>query len=322
MPSALALNRRVPGLLAGLICLLCTALPVAGWAARAVRVYEVDVSGQSTGALQDAMRQALVRATGRRESATDPALASLIEEAPKYVKSYSPGARGETQVIFDRVAVERSIAAAGRSVWDPERPFTLVVLSPAPARADSDPAREALEQAAASRGLLISVIPLPTVDANGNELGRDGLLASARRYGGDEVLVGRSDTGAASGQWQWTLYTSFSSESWSGPLTAGIDGTVDLLAPPQNASLAQTEAKVLIEIDGVTSLTDYANVQRMLEAVPGVRGANVVQASGAGVTFDVTARGGADALDRALAGSARLVRSGAANARLLYQYHP
>lgn len=322
MPSALALNRRVPGLLAGLICLLCTALPVAGWAARAVRVYEVDVSGQSTGALQDAMRQALVRATGRRESATDPALASLIEEAPKYVKSYSPGARGETQVIFDRVAVERSIAAAGRSVWDPERPFTLVVLSPAPARADSDPAREALEQAAASRGLLISVIPLPTVDANGNELGRDGLLASARRYGGDEVLVGRSDTGASSGQWQWTLYTSFSSESWSGPLTAGIDGTVDLLAPPQNASLAQTEAKVLIEIDGVTSLTDYANVQRMLEAVPGVRGANVVQASGAGVTFDVTARGGADALDRALAGSARLVRSGAANARLLYQYHP
>ena len=66
-------------------------LPLPAWAARAVRVYEVDVSGQSTTALQDAMRQALVRATGRRESANDPALASLIEDAPKYVKSYSPG---------------------------------------------------------------------------------------------------------------------------------------------------------------------------------------------------------------------------------------
>ena len=57
-----------------------------------------------------------------------PALASLIEDAAKYVKSYAPGPRGETQVLFDREAVERSIAAAGRSVWDPERPFTLVVL--------------------------------------------------------------------------------------------------------------------------------------------------------------------------------------------------
>jgi hypothetical protein len=297
-------------------------LPVSAWAAHAVRVYEVDVSGQSTTALQDAMRQALVRATGRRESANDPALASLIEDAPKYVKSYSPGPRGETQVIFDRVAVERSIAAAGRSVWDPERPFTLVVLYPALPRADGDTARAALEQAAASRGLLISTIPLSIVDASGNDLGRDALLATARRYGGDEVLVGRTDTGASSGQWQWTLYTSFSSESWSGPLTAGIDGTVDLLAPPQGASLAQTEARVLLEVEGVGNLTDYANVQRMLEAVPGVRGAAISQASGSKVTFDVTARGGSEALDRALAGSARLVRSGAGNARLLYQYHP
>ncbi len=160
------------------------------------------------------------------------------------------------------------------------------------------------------------------VDANGAELGRDALLATARRYGGDEVLVGRADTGAASGQWQWTLYTSFSSESWSGSLNAGIDGTVDLLAPPQGASLAQTEAKVLIEVDGVMTLTDYANVQRMLEAVPGVRGANVAQASGSRATFDVTARGGSDALDRALAGSRDSCVVGRQMRACLYTYHP
>ncbi|MGH8323682.1 MAG: DUF2066 domain-containing protein, partial [Steroidobacteraceae bacterium] len=199
-------NHRARGFLACLALLLGGVLPLAAWAARAVQVYEVDVSGQSTTALQDAMRQALVRATGRRESANDPALASLIEEAPKYVKSYSPGPRGETQVIFDRAAVERSIAAAGRSVWDPERPFTLVVLYPPPGRVDGDAARVALEQAAAARGLLISMVPLAIVDANGAELGRDALLATAQRYGGDEVLVGRADTGAPAGQYQWTLY--------------------------------------------------------------------------------------------------------------------
>jgi uncharacterized protein len=304
------------------LLLVCGVLPLSAWAARAVRVYEVDVSGQSTTALQDAMRQALVRATGRRESANDPALASLIEDAPKYVKSYSPGPRGETQVLFDRTAVERAIAAAGRSVWDPERPFTLVVLYPPPSRADSDGARSALEQAAAARGLLISVIPLTIVDANGAELGRDALMNTAQRFGGDQVLVGRTDTGAPAGQYQWTLYTGFSSQSWSGPLTAGIDGTVDLLAPAQGASLAQTEAKVLVEIEGVANLTDYANVERMLESVPGVRGANIVRAGGNAVTFDITARGGSEALDHALAGSARLVRSGDSASPLVYQYHP
>ena len=299
-------------------------LPLTAWSARAVRVYEVDVSGQSTTALQEAMRQALVRATGRRESANDPALASLIEDAPKYVKSYSPGPRGETQVIFDRVAVDKAIAAAGRSVWDPARPFTLVVLYPPPSRADSDTARAALEQEAAARGLLISVIPLAVVDANGTELGRDALLNTAQRYGGDDLLVGRSDAGAPAGQYQWTLYTNFSSQSWSGALAAGIDGTVDLLAPAQGASLAQTEAKVLVEIDGVASLTDYANVQRMLESAPGVRGANIVRAAGNAVTFDITARGGSDALDHALSGSAKLVKGtgSSSGAPLVYQYHP
>jgi hypothetical protein len=315
-------NYRVCGFLVSIALLFCGVLPVSALASRPVRVYEVDVSGQSATALQEAMRQALVRATGRRESANDPALASLIEDAPKYVKSYSPGPRGETQVIFDRVAVERSIAAAGRSVWDPERPFTLVVLYPPPSRADADTARATLEQAASARGLLISVIPLAVVDANGAELGRDALLTTAQRYGGDEVLVGRSDTGAPAGQYQWTLHTNFSSQSWSGPLAAGIDGTVDLLAPAQGASLAQTEAKVLVQIDGVANLTDYATVERMLEAVPGVRGANVVRAAGNAVTFDITARGGSEALDHALAGSSHLVRSGSSNGPLVYDYHP
>jgi hypothetical protein len=314
-------KHRACGFLICVALLLWGVWPHPAQAARAVRVYEVDVSGQSTTALQEAMRQALVRATGRRESANDPALASLIEDAPKYVKSYSPGPRGETQVIFDRTAVERSIAAAGRSVWDPQRPFTLVVLYPPPSRADGDASRGALEQAAAARGLLISVIPLAIVDANGADVGRDALLNTAQRFGGDEVLVGRSDAGAPAGQYQWTLYTSFSSQSWSGPLTAGIDGTVDLLAPAQGASLAQTEAKVLVQVEGVASLSDYANVERMLEAVPGVRGANVVRAGGNSVTFDITARGGSEALDHALSGSSRLVRSGS-GAPLVYQYHP
>jgi hypothetical protein len=105
-------------------------------------------------------------------------------------------------------------------------------------------------------------------------------------------------------------------------LSAGVDGTVDQLAPAQGASLAQTEAKVLVEVSGVGTLTDYANVQRILESVPGVRAANIDRAGGNAVTFDITARGGSEALDHALGGSAHLARAESSNGRLQYQYRP
>jgi len=220
-----------------LLLALLGALPPAAWALRPVRVYEVDLEARSATAVQSAMRQALVRATGRRESADDPALAGVIADAPKYVKSYASGPRGEPQVVFDAAAVGRAIDTAGRSVWDRDRPFTLVVLYPPPGRSDADAARVELERTATERGLPISVIPLTVVDGGGNALGADALLQSAQRYGADQVLVGRADAaGLAAGQLQWTLYTRAQNESWTGPLSAGIDRAVDLLAPPPGAA--------------------------------------------------------------------------------------
>ena len=143
--------------------LACCGLSVSSWAGRPVRVYEVDLSAQTPAALQDAMREALVRATGRRESAVDPVFASLIASASNYVKAYGSGPHGESQVVFDGVAVERAIAAAGRSVWSGDRPFTLVVLSPQPPRATEDAARGNLEQIATERGLPISLLPLSLI---------------------------------------------------------------------------------------------------------------------------------------------------------------
>jgi hypothetical protein len=308
-------------LLKGLAWLLCCAISCSAWAGRPVRVYEVDLKGgQSPASVQDAMREALVRATGRRESASDPAFANLISEAQNYVKSYSPATRGQSQVIFDGVAVERAIVAAGRSVWDRNRPFTLVVLYPPLARTAEDATRVEVEQAAIERGLPVTLVPLSPVDAAGNDLGREALMQMAQRYGGDAVLVGRGDPGSAN--LQWTLHTNFSSESWSGPLATGVNGAVDTMASVQGGSLAQTEASARVEIDGVTTLADYANVERLLESMPGVRRANVGAANGNAVMFDVVARGGGDAISHALAGSTHLVRSDASSARLAYQYRP
>jgi uncharacterized protein len=304
-----------------LCCALLCALPA--WAGRPVRVYEVDVDGQSPAAVEDALRQALVRATGRRDAADDPALAALIADAPRYVKAYATGARGESQVLFDGAAVEHAINAAGRSVWDRERPFTLVVLEPPRARATADAARDELERVAAERGLPISLIPLSVTDSAGSPLGADALLQAAQRYGGDQILVGRGEDAGEDSTLQWTLYTRTRSESWNGPLRGAIDHTVDLLVPQQGASLSQAESSARVAIEGVSSLADYATVTRLLQSVPGVRRVDIVAAEGDGVVYDVTARGGAAGLEQALAGSARLVRSpGGAAAGTAFRYQP
>jgi hypothetical protein len=313
-------NRRVRGLLLVASCVLC-ALPLPSWALRPVRVYEVDVEGQSPAALQGAMRQVLVRATGRREAADDPALAGLVSDAPKYLQSYATGPRGESQVVFDGAAVEQAIGASGRSVWDRERPFTLVVLSPPRERAAEAAARAELERVAAERGLPISLVPLTVVDADGNLLSADAMLPAAEHYGGDEILVGRGDAAQTDGDLQWTLYTRSTSNSWSGSLAAGIDHTVDLLVPQQASAVAQTETQTRIRIEGVTTLAGYTSVERLLRGVAGVRRVNIAAADAGGVSFDVLVRGGDAALEQGLTGT-QLIRGESRGDGTRYRYQP
>src|SRR5437660_1615233 len=194
-PASTTAKHRARAFLVSL-CALAGALPLPCLAGRVVRVYEVAVEGQSAAAVQDAMRQALVRATGRRESANDPALASVVAEASRYLKGYAVGPRGESQVVFDGAAVDQAITAAGRGIWDRERPFTLVVLIPPRPRAAEDAARAELERVAAERGLPISLLPLAVVGTDGNLLAPLAILESAQRYGGDQVLIGRGDPNA------------------------------------------------------------------------------------------------------------------------------
>jgi hypothetical protein len=304
-----------------LLWLSCLLLPIAAWAGRSVRVYETDIKGQpSPAALQEALKRVLVRATGRSEAATDPALSAIVADAAHFMQNSRTGPDGATHVVFDGASLASAITAAGRSVWDSSRPFTLVVLSPPLTGPAADSARHELDAAAEARGLPISLVPLALVDAAGTELNRTVLLAAAQQLGGDAVLIGRSDTN--NGTWQWTLYTSFVSQNWSGGLTAGLNGAVDALARVQDASEPQAEMVVQVQVEGVTALADYAQVGRLLQGAPGVRSVDVAEASGSMVTFSVRVRGGGAALDKALAASGHFVSGATGGSRLQYTYRP
>jgi hypothetical protein len=80
-----------------------------------------------------------------------------------------------------------------------------------------------------------------------------------------------------------------------------------------------------VEIEGVSSLADYANIELMLGAVPGVSAANVRQVTGDSVLFDLTVRGGGATIDRALSSSSSFTRVSPAApgaGTLIYRYRP
>lgn len=306
---------RVPVLTLAAAWLL---LPLSAQAARAVPVYTVDVAERGGSALQDAMRQALVRATGQREAADDAALATIVADAPKYVKDWDTGERGQSQVVFDGTAIDRAVTAAGRALWDPARPYTLVVLDPPRRRAAADAARAQLEKVAAERGLLISVGAFALNDSAGAPLDGAALMEAAHVAGGDQLLVGRGDGTASTGALQWTLYTSATAESWQGPLAAAIDHVVDGLVPRPSGALAQAESPARVRIEGVNTLTDYANITRLLQATLGGRRVGVRELNGSSVVYDASVRGGVAGLEQLLAGQARFARV----ADGVYRYQP
>jgi hypothetical protein len=220
--------------------------------------------------------------------------------------------------VFDGAAVEQAIGASGRSLWDRERPFTLVVLTPPRERTVAATARTELERVAAERGLPISMVPLGVLDAEGNLLPADAMLRAAEHYGGDEILVGRGDGDA---ELQWTLYTRAASNSWSGPLAAGIDHTVDLLVPQQANTALQAETAVRVRIEGATTLADYTSLERLLRGMPAVRRVNIAAADAGGISFEVTVRGGAAGLQAGLGGAPLELRESKAD-HLVYRYKP
>lgn len=292
------------------------------WGLRPVQVYAVTVRGASAGSVvADGMREALVRATGRRDAPANPLLAGIQQNAAQYLKGSRGLPGGAVQVDFDGTTLGPAIVAAGAGLWDSNRPFTLIAVNPVPSGPAGDALRVQLEQTAEERGLPISVVPLAVNDAAGVPLADDVILQSAQSLGGDAVLIGRADA-ANPGQWQWHLVSSYTSDGWSGDSDAGINGAADSLATVATESGSRPLVQVAVQVAGVTTLTDYARVEQLLRAVPGVQSSGLSAAQGTTALFTVGVRGGGEALVRALTGSVHLGATATGETQVQLNYVP
>jgi hypothetical protein len=296
---------------AAFVCALvaCSLVP----AARAVQVpelYAVTVpQSDPQQASQDALRAVLVRLTGSRAAADDPALAGIVSDARRYAALVRATSGGATQVLFDGNAVRNAVVAAGRNVWDLDRPLLLVQL---PAAALSEDVRARLNATAQARGVPITIAE----QTAGVGLDGDEALAAAHRLGASAALIGApTDAGAL----RWRLAAANTSGNWTATADVAIDDAVDALVQAERDSDAVPVSDVACRISGVTDLAAYANVLNLVSSTPGVTGVAVEEVAGANLVLQLRMRGGSAGLARALSGEQLVAGDGADGAEYRYQ---
>lgn len=299
-------------------------------ALRQVRVFEVNVSSQADPAVQalSGLRQVLVRVTGARDAANDPALSGILAQAQQYVIATRPAAGGSgTTLVFDAAALQRDITAAGRAIWASDRPLLLVVLTGGPASGSFENRRQvegALDAAGNRRGQPIRVARPEALNlpAEG-DIPVEVALAAAQRLGADAVMIGYGDAAGDGGTWRWSLAAPGISESWSGSLDEGVNGATDIFVRNAQAFAALPEQSIFVEVENVPALRDFARVADILGAAAGVQNVQLAEVSGSRATFSVVARGGADSLQSALADNANLERiDPSAGGNVAFRFRP
>jgi len=317
-------------LIVSLISVLALGVAPRAEALRQVRVWEVNVSSQVDAAAQaqSGLRQVLVRATGARDAANDPALGGILANAQQYVIATRPAGTGSaTTLVFDAAALERDITAAGRALWASERPLLLVVLTGGPASGAFESRRQvegALDAAGNRRGQPIRVarpeaLSLPAT----GDIPLDAALAAAQRLGADAVIIGYGDAATSGGPWRWNLGAAGISETWSGSLEDGVNGSADIFVRNAQAFATLPESSLLVEVENVATLRDYARVSEILASAGGVRSAQLAEAAGARATFSVVTRGGAEALQSSLAANTNFERiDPSAGGAIAFRFRP
>ncbi len=278
-------------------------------------LYEGTVPGDTATATRaqvaaDALKQVVVRLTGRRAAAADPALAALYGDPLRFASTYRSVPPGQVAVGFEAIELDAALLGAGQRLWGRERPLTLVVLVPqrppaTPTLSGADPElRRELERVARERGVPLTwptgldggTLQARYADALAGRL--EPLQALARQYGADGVLLGRTQAGG--GTWSWSGPAG--EGSFSGAAGDALQSLADRYGA-QFASQATTPGGVLgVSVRGVHDLAGYAATTQALASVEGVRELAVDEADADSLKLRLTYAGDAGSLRQALQG--------------------
>ena len=345
-----------------LAALLLLSAPPGAEAAAVQSPYVVTVpQSDPTQAVQDAMRVELVRLTGTREAVTDPALAPIVDGGRQYVQIERGTTSGQTQVLFDATALRAAIEAAGRSVWDLNRPLLWISLPFEDATADQL-LRHRLATAAEERGLPIVIAPPLAAGSAGSPtapvgpvtpiaptspgaalipptppattppsaplapsapppLATTAQLLDAAHRVGANAALVARTMPASPGMLQWTLAAPTTGGQWTGGPELAVENATEALSSAARAIAQVPLAEYECQVSGVNDLAGLVNVLAAVDDATGISDYTIEDVQGGQLTLHLKAHANAEQVQRMLA-SDRMQVSGTAGGVLQYRYRP
>jgi hypothetical protein len=309
--------------LRALVCLLLLAVPWAAIADVAVFQAVVPIAGTTaadrSAAFSEALRSAVVRASGQRDAGSNPVVAAAAADPSRYVQQYTTTSDRMLKVGFDAGAIDRLLRQAQLPFWPLERPVTVVLLvvpgiaggQRAVLASERPPEALGVERVALARGLPITwPQKAVSVDEVRAVLAGRADVVAPRDWGGTALLAGIGTGEAVT----WAFTDGGQSVRGDGSLSDGVDLAADTLAARYAPLSSRGTSTVGIRVGGIKDVRAYAGLLDYLESLSLVRGVDVSGLSGQVVSLDVTLRGDLGLLRRVVALDSRLSPASAAEA--------
>ncbi len=296
-------------------------------------LYDVEIpvtSRESTERIQ-AFRQALasvlIRITGNNAIATKREVASLFKNPDRYVQQYRYVVTGEDVspllllVSFEGEALERDLTKVGQPIWGKERPAVLLWLAVQERRSryllgeghSDQQSMESIQMTAEQRGVPLMFPLLDLQDRNqvsvADIIGEfdDRIRQASGRYSPDTIVIARA-TALNDGFWRahWRMYFGDQSTEWISQGTQITDALVEgvnQLATELSNRLAVNfgalrDSSVILTVDGVDTLEDYARLYAYLASLSPVSSFRPYRIESSQMSYWLQLRGDPLALER------------------------
>jgi len=324
-----------------LIFLYCASQIAGADAARVTDLYaaqvpvEAGIIRNQSESFDHALREVLVKVTGRRGITDDLVVMEQFAVAERYVQQHRTNPDGSLWVLFDQIAIRRTLDGIGQPVWGEERPTTLVwlVMDNGKGTRDilaaesgierqhdlfevpssgGDPEQQAavseiMQSTADERGL---PLVLPLVDSEELDIVSipdvwggftESVVLASQRYGVDAILVGRARVLTVErARVRWTLMLGDERYDWEGDIASGPDRIADFFAA-RFATSSSALGQMQLRVDGVDSLDDYGRLTRYLSSLDVIEDYSVERIADQTAIFSLQVRGDANRLTRSIA---------------------
>lgn len=272
------------------------------YAVNVPELYSTNVPVQSSAdslrpqAFSQALKQVLVKVSGRSSVLSLKSLPSVINKAQNYVQDYAYAEEDDhsfmLHVQFSDSSINSLLQRLGQGVWGQNRPLTLIwvlvknqqgaeVLENNPENATE----QLIQKNADQRGIpivfpIMDLADLQSMPVNNLENPViETIIQASARYHPDSILVINIDESQPTAMIaQWSLVVKNQMVHWETPgsseedlMTAGMNTAADTLARQFSVALdSKTRLSVYLTIKNLNGIDDYAAVSRYLSGLSGV----------------------------------------------------